>query len=84
MCPESASRRAGLRSAQVLVGNGGEKNNQTLFVSLLCSSCPESLPQTDSTVIALIICGVLVVLVLAAVVACVVMRMLHTRHEYEG
>nr|XP_040036400.1 myelin protein zero-like 1 like [Gasterosteus aculeatus aculeatus] len=44
----------------------------------------ESLPQSNTTVIAGAVSGALLLLVLVAVVACVVMRSLHSRHEYEG
>uniref|UniRef100_A0AAQ4PMZ6 Uncharacterized protein n=1 Tax=Gasterosteus aculeatus aculeatus TaxID=481459 RepID=A0AAQ4PMZ6_GASAC len=49
-----------------------------------CFSAPESLPQSNTTVIAGAVSGALLLLVLVAVVACVVMRSLHSRHEYEG
>ncbi|XP_018547699.1 myelin protein zero-like 1 like [Lates calcarifer] len=44
----------------------------------------ESLPQSNTTVIVGAVCGVLLVLVLIAVGACIVMRVLHNRHDYEG
>lgn len=70
------------------MGNEWERKESvlkpTMFVSLLCSSCPESLPQSNTAVIVGAVCGALFLLVLIAVVACVVMRVLHTRHEYEG
>ncbi|KAF7206694.1 transcript variant X2 [Nothobranchius furzeri] len=44
----------------------------------------ESLPQNNTTIIILAICGALFVLVIIAVAACLTMRILHNRHEYEG
>ncbi|XP_037604404.1 myelin protein zero-like 1 like [Sebastes umbrosus] len=44
----------------------------------------ESLPMPNTTIIVGAVCGALVLLVLIAVAACVVMRVLHNRHEYEG
>nr|XP_046265967.1 myelin protein zero-like 1 like isoform X2 [Scatophagus argus] len=44
----------------------------------------ESLPQSNTTVIVGAVCGALFLLVLIAVGACVVMRVLHNRHDYEG
>ncbi|XP_047462900.1 myelin protein zero-like 1 like [Mugil cephalus] len=44
----------------------------------------ESLPQTSTAIIVGVVCCALVLLVLIAVAACVVMRVLHNRHEYEG
>ncbi|XP_030601689.1 myelin protein zero-like 1 like [Archocentrus centrarchus] len=44
----------------------------------------ESLPQSKTTVIVAGVCGALVLLVLIAVAACIVMRVLHNRHDYEG
>ncbi|XP_069002003.1 myelin protein zero-like 1 like [Embiotoca jacksoni] len=44
----------------------------------------ESLPRNNTALIVGAVLGALVVLVLIAVAACVVMRMLHSRHDYEG
>ncbi|XP_053187728.1 myelin protein zero-like 1 like [Scomber japonicus] len=44
----------------------------------------ESLPQSNTAIIVGAVCGALFVLVLIAVAACFVMRMLHNRHDYEG
>ncbi|XP_040005660.1 myelin protein zero-like 1 like isoform X2 [Xiphias gladius] len=44
----------------------------------------ESLPQSNTTLIVGAVCGALVLLILIAVGACVVMRVLHNRHDYEG
>ncbi|XP_074528041.1 myelin protein zero-like 1 like [Halichoeres trimaculatus] len=44
----------------------------------------ESLPQSNTAVIVGAVCGALFLLVLVAVAACIVMRVLHNRHEYEG
>ncbi|KAM8897563.1 myelin protein zero-like 1 like [Spinachia spinachia] len=44
----------------------------------------ESLPQSNTAIIVGAASGTLLLLVLVAVVACVAMRMLHSRHEYEG
>ncbi|KAM3601993.1 uncharacterized protein V6R79_022370 [Siganus canaliculatus] len=44
----------------------------------------ESLPQSKTAIIVGGVCGALFLLVLIAVAACIVMRMLHSRHEYEG
>ncbi|XP_034539355.1 myelin protein zero-like 1 like [Notolabrus celidotus] len=44
----------------------------------------ESLPQSNTAVIVGAVCGALFLLVLIAVAACIVMRVLHNRHEYEG
>uniref|UniRef100_A0A3Q0S2T1 Myelin protein zero-like 1 like n=1 Tax=Amphilophus citrinellus TaxID=61819 RepID=A0A3Q0S2T1_AMPCI len=43
----------------------------------------KSLPQSKTTVIVAGVCGALVLLVLIAVAACIVMRVLHNRHDYE-
>ncbi|XP_028276510.1 myelin protein zero-like 1 like isoform X2 [Parambassis ranga] len=43
-----------------------------------------SLPQVKTAVIIGAVCGALVLLVLIAVAACLVMRVLHNRHDYEG
>ncbi|KAL6098334.1 mpzl1 [Pungitius sinensis] len=44
----------------------------------------ESLPQSNTAIIAGAVSGALLLLVLVAVVACVVMRIHYSRHEYEG
>ncbi|XP_077402040.1 myelin protein zero-like 1 like isoform X2 [Vanacampus margaritifer] len=44
----------------------------------------ESLPRSNMAVIVGSVCGVLALLVLVLVAACVVMKMLHNRHDYEG
>ncbi|TKS83173.1 Myelin protein zero-like protein 1 [Collichthys lucidus] len=44
----------------------------------------ESLPQSNTTIIVGAVCGALFLLVLIAVAACIVMRVLHNRHDYEG
>ncbi|XP_067464917.1 myelin protein zero-like 1 like [Thunnus thynnus] len=44
----------------------------------------ESLPQSKTPIIVGAVCGALFLLVLIAVAACVVMRMIHNRHDYEG
>uniref|UniRef100_A0A671VBC9 Myelin protein zero-like 1 like n=1 Tax=Sparus aurata TaxID=8175 RepID=A0A671VBC9_SPAAU len=44
----------------------------------------ESLPQSNTTVIVGAVCGVLLLLVIIAVAACITMRVLHNRHDYEG
>ncbi|XP_076017421.1 myelin protein zero-like 1 like [Genypterus blacodes] len=44
----------------------------------------ESLPQSNTAVIIGAVCGAVLLLVLIAVSACVVMRVLHSRHDYEG
>ncbi|XP_070699435.1 myelin protein zero-like 1 like isoform X1 [Pempheris klunzingeri] len=44
----------------------------------------ESLPQSNTAVIVGAVCGALFLLVLIAVAACLVMRVLHNRHDYEG
>lgn len=44
----------------------------------------ESFPQSQTAVIIGGVCGALFVLVIIAVAACFVMRVLHNRHEYEG
>ncbi|KAF6721760.1 Myelin protein zero-like protein 1 [Oryzias melastigma] len=44
----------------------------------------EALPQKNTGVIVGAVCGALVLLVLIAIAACLVMRVLHNRHEYEG
>ncbi|KAK9536951.1 hypothetical protein VZT92_006693 [Zoarces viviparus] len=44
----------------------------------------ESLPQSNTAIIVGAVSGVLLLLVLIAVAACVAMRVLHSRHEYEG
>ena len=46
--------------------------------------CPESFTQSNTYMIAGIVCGVLVLLVLIAGAACIAMRVLHNRHDYEG
>lgn len=51
-------------------------------VSFVCF--PEALPASNTALIAAAVCSALFLLVLIAVVACVVMRMLHNRHDYEG
>lgn len=51
---------------------------------LLCLLCPESLPQSNTAIIIGAVCGALFLLVLIAVAACLVMRVLHNRHDYEG
>ncbi|KAA8586596.1 hypothetical protein FQN60_000432 [Etheostoma spectabile] len=44
----------------------------------------ESLPQSNTAIIVGAVSGALLLLVLIAVAACVIMRVLHNRHEYEG
>ncbi|XP_070774129.1 myelin protein zero-like 1 like [Enoplosus armatus] len=44
----------------------------------------ESLPQSNTAVIVGAVCGALFLLVIIAVAACIVMRVLHSRHDYEG
>ncbi|XP_041808521.1 myelin protein zero-like 1 like [Chelmon rostratus] len=44
----------------------------------------ESLPQSNTPVIVGAVCGALLLLVLITVAACVVMRVLYNRHDYEG
>ncbi|XP_029375944.1 myelin protein zero-like 1 like isoform X2 [Echeneis naucrates] len=44
----------------------------------------ESLPHTNTHLIIGAVCGVLILLILIAVGACIVMRVLHNRHDYEG
>ncbi|XP_045895914.1 myelin protein zero-like 1 like isoform X1 [Micropterus dolomieu] len=44
----------------------------------------ESFPQSNTAVIVGAVCGALFLLVLIAVAACIVMRVLHNRHDYEG
>uniref|UniRef100_A0A3P9JG08 Myelin protein zero-like 1 like n=1 Tax=Oryzias latipes TaxID=8090 RepID=A0A3P9JG08_ORYLA len=44
----------------------------------------ESLPQKNTGVIVAAVCGAMVLLVIIAVAACIIMRVLHSRHEYEG
>ncbi|KAM9846636.1 myelin protein zero-like protein 1 [Aulostomus maculatus] len=44
----------------------------------------ESLPHSNTAIIVGAVCGVLFLLVLIAAAACIVMRVLHSRHEYEG
>ncbi|XP_073335495.1 myelin protein zero-like 1 like [Pagrus major] len=44
----------------------------------------ESLPQSNTTVIVGAVCGVLLLLVIIAIAACISMRVLHNRHDYEG
>uniref|UniRef100_A0A3Q3FUQ3 Immunoglobulin V-set domain-containing protein n=1 Tax=Labrus bergylta TaxID=56723 RepID=A0A3Q3FUQ3_9LABR len=44
----------------------------------------ESLPASNTAIIVGAVCGALFLLVLVAVAACIVMRVLHSRHEYEG
>ncbi|KAM9729516.1 myelin protein zero-like 1 like isoform 2-T2 [Menidia menidia] len=44
----------------------------------------ESLPHSNTAMIVGGVCGALFVLVLIAVAACLLMRMLHNRHDYEG
>ncbi|XP_039888418.1 myelin protein zero-like 1 like [Simochromis diagramma] len=44
----------------------------------------ESYSQNNTTLIVAGVCGALLVLVLIAVAACIVMRVLHNRHDYEG
>ncbi|XP_041657078.1 myelin protein zero-like 1 like [Cheilinus undulatus] len=44
----------------------------------------ESLPHNNTAVIVGAVCGALFLLVLVAVAACIVMKVLHNRHEYEG
>ncbi|XP_068456458.1 myelin protein zero-like 1 like [Clinocottus analis] len=44
----------------------------------------ESLPQSNTAIIVGAVCGALLLLVLVAVAACVVMKVLHNRHDYEG
>ncbi|CAJ1063399.1 myelin protein zero-like 1 like [Xyrichtys novacula] len=44
----------------------------------------ENLPPSNTAVIVGAVCGALFLLVLVAVAACIVMRVLHSRHEYEG
>ncbi|KAF7661372.1 hypothetical protein LDENG_00262580 [Lucifuga dentata] len=44
----------------------------------------ESLPQSNTAVIIGTVCGALLLLVIIAVAACVAMRVLHNRHDYEG
>lgn len=43
-----------------------------------------SLPQTNTVVIVGAVCGVLALLVLIVGAACVAMRVMHNRHDYEG
>ena len=45
---------------------------------------PESLPQSNTTVIVGAVCGALVLLIVITVGTCFVMRLLHNRHDYEG
>lgn len=45
---------------------------------------PESLPQSNTGMIIGAVCGALAVLVIIAVGACIVMKVLHNRHDYEG
>lgn len=44
----------------------------------------ESLPPSNTAMIIGIVCAALFLLVMIAVVACVVMRVMHSRHDYEG
>ncbi|XP_037543174.1 myelin protein zero-like 1 like [Nematolebias whitei] len=44
----------------------------------------ESFPQSQTAVLIGGVCGALIVLIIIAVAACFVMRVLHNRHEYEG
>ncbi|KAM6907909.1 myelin protein zero-like 1 like isoform 2-T2 [Xenentodon cancila] len=44
----------------------------------------ESLPQSNTAIIVGAVCGVLFLLVIVAVVACVVMKVLRNRNDYEG
>ncbi|KAM7397593.1 hypothetical protein PAMA_005753 [Pampus argenteus] len=43
-----------------------------------------SLPQNNTAIMVGAVCGALFLLVLIAVAACIVMRVLHNRHDYEG
>lgn len=51
-------------------------------VSFVCFQ--EALPASNTALIVGAVCSALFLLVLISVVACVVMRMLHNRHDYEG
>ncbi|XP_051793657.1 myelin protein zero-like 1 like isoform X1 [Acanthochromis polyacanthus] len=44
----------------------------------------ESLPPNNTALIIGIVCGALLLLVAIAVAACIAMRVLHNRHDYEG
>ncbi|KAG7217149.1 hypothetical protein INR49_027690, partial [Caranx melampygus] len=44
----------------------------------------EALPQSNTGLIVGVVCGALVLLILIAVGVCIVMRVLHNRHDYEG
>lgn len=44
----------------------------------------ESFPQSQTAVIIGGVCGALIVLIIIAVAACFVIRVLHNRHDYEG
>lgn len=56
-----------------------------LVLCVLCRVCfPESLPPSNTAMIVGIVCAALFLLVIIAVVACIVMRVMHNRHDYEG
>lgn len=58
------------------------------FKSCVFCACsvrfPESLPASNTAMIVGIVCAALFLLVLIAAVACIVMRVMHNRHDYEG
>lgn len=45
---------------------------------------PESLPPSNTAMIVGIVCAALFLLVIIAAGACIVMRVMHNRHDYEG
>lgn len=58
--------------------------SETLACRVLCVCFQEALPASNTALIVGAVCAALFLLVLIAVGACVVMRMLHNRHDYEG
>lgn len=61
-----------------------QSSSQSFFLTLLSGLPAESLPQKNTGVIVAAVCGAMVLLVIIAVAACIIMRVLHSRHEYEG
>lgn len=44
----------------------------------------ESLPQTNTKIVILAVCGALILLIAVAIAACFAVRVIQNRHDYEG
>ncbi|XP_043996944.1 myelin protein zero-like 1 like isoform X2 [Gambusia affinis] len=58
-------------------------------VSSSSTPCPhpcgkESLPQTNTKIVILAVCGALILLIAVAIAACFAVRVIQNRHDYEG